>query len=61
LNKIVEQGISDIVGCLSDPIIVFPGGWTPFINPLRNFLAEGDLVRFYTCDSTSGAPFIKRD
>jgi len=27
LNKIVEQGISDIVGCLTDPIIVFPGGW----------------------------------
>jgi len=23
----VEQGISDIVGCLADPIIVFPGGW----------------------------------
>jgi len=27
LNKIAEQGISDIVGCLTDPIIVFPGGW----------------------------------
>jgi len=27
LNKIVEKGISDIVGCLTDPIIVFPGGW----------------------------------
>jgi len=27
LNKTVEQGISDIVGCLADPIIVFPGGW----------------------------------
>jgi len=27
LNKAVEQGISDIVGCLTDPIIVFPGGW----------------------------------
>jgi hypothetical protein len=27
LNKTAEQGISDIVGCLSDPIIVFPGGW----------------------------------
>jgi len=23
----VEQGISDIVGCLTGPIIVFPGGW----------------------------------
>jgi hypothetical protein len=23
----VEKGISDIVGCLTDPIIVFPGGW----------------------------------
>ena len=23
----MEQGISDIVGCLTDPIIVFPGGW----------------------------------
>ena len=27
MNKTVEQGISDIVGCLIDPIIVFPGGW----------------------------------
>jgi len=28
LNKpIVEKGISDIVGALTDPIIVFPGGW----------------------------------
>jgi len=27
LNKAVEEGISDIVGCLTDPIIVFPGGW----------------------------------
>jgi len=27
LNKTVENGISDIVGCLTDPIIVFPGGW----------------------------------
>jgi len=28
LNKpTVEKGISDIVGALSDPIIVFPGGW----------------------------------
>jgi hypothetical protein len=27
LNKTAEQGISDIVGCLTDPIIVFPGGW----------------------------------
>jgi hypothetical protein len=29
LNKAipVEYGISDIVGCLTDPIIVFPGGW----------------------------------
>ena len=23
----VEKGISDIVGCLIDPILVFPGGW----------------------------------
>jgi len=23
----VEKGISDVVGCLTDPIIVFPGGW----------------------------------
>ena len=23
----VEKGISDIVGCLTDPILVFPGGW----------------------------------
>ena len=27
MNKTVEQGISNIVGCLTDPIIVFPGGW----------------------------------
>ena len=27
MNKTVEEGISDIVGCLTDPIIVFPGGW----------------------------------
>jgi hypothetical protein len=27
LNKTVEKGISEIVGCLTDPIIVFPGGW----------------------------------
>jgi len=27
LNNTVEQGISDIVGCLTDPIVVFPGGW----------------------------------
>ncbi len=26
-SKTMEQGISDIVGCLTDPIIVFPGGW----------------------------------
>ena len=23
----IEKGISDIVGALTDPIIVFPGGW----------------------------------
>jgi len=23
----IEKGISDIVGCLTDPILVFPGGW----------------------------------
>lgn len=27
MNKTVEKGISDILGCLTDPIIVFPGGW----------------------------------
>ena len=27
MNKTAEQGIYDIVGCLTDPIIVFPGGW----------------------------------
>ena len=26
-TKNVEKGISDIVGTLTDPIIVFPGGW----------------------------------
>ena len=27
MNSQIEKGISDIVGALSDPIIVFPGGW----------------------------------
>ena len=27
MNNTVEKGISDIVGCLTDPIIVFPGCW----------------------------------
>jgi hypothetical protein len=27
LNKTMEQGISDLVGCLTDPVVVFPGGW----------------------------------
>jgi hypothetical protein len=27
LNNTAEQGISDIAGCLTDRIIVFPGGW----------------------------------
>ena len=27
MNRTMEQGISNIVGCLTDPIIVFPGGW----------------------------------
>jgi len=27
-EKQVEKGISDIVGALTDPIIVFPGGWS---------------------------------
>jgi hypothetical protein len=27
LNSQIEKGISDIVGALTDPIIVFPGGW----------------------------------
>ena len=27
MNKTVEQGISEIVGVFTDPIIVFPGGW----------------------------------
>lgn len=26
-EKQVEKGISDIVGALADPILVFPGGW----------------------------------
>jgi len=34
MAQTMEKGISNIVGCLTDPIIVFPGGWTPFINPL---------------------------
>jgi len=27
LDSTLEKGIDDIVGCLADPIIVFPGGW----------------------------------
>jgi len=27
LNSTIDKGISEIVGCLTDPIIVFPGGW----------------------------------
>ena len=27
MNMPIEKGISDLVGCLTDPIIVFPGGW----------------------------------
>ena len=27
MNTTAEQGISDIVGCLTDPLFVFPGGW----------------------------------
>jgi len=27
LHSQIDKGISDIVGALSDPIIVFPGGW----------------------------------
>ncbi len=27
MNKTAEKGISDIIGCLTDPIVVFPGGW----------------------------------
>jgi len=27
LNNTIEKGISDIVGCLTDPIVIFPGGW----------------------------------
>ena len=26
-EKQIEQGISEMVGALTDPIIVFPGGW----------------------------------
>jgi hypothetical protein len=27
MPKTVEKGISEIVGCLTDPIIAWPGGW----------------------------------
>ncbi len=27
MNTSIEKGISDIVGALADPILVFPGGW----------------------------------
>ena len=26
-NQVIEKGISDVVGALTDPIIVYPGGW----------------------------------
>ncbi len=26
-SNTIEKGISDIVGCLTDPIVVYPGGW----------------------------------
>jgi hypothetical protein len=26
-EKEIEKGISEIVGALTDPIVVFPGGW----------------------------------
>jgi hypothetical protein len=26
-NQKADKGISEIVGCLTDPILVFPGGW----------------------------------
>jgi len=27
MDKTIEKGISEIVGCLTDSILVFPGGW----------------------------------
>jgi len=27
LNKAIDEGISEIVGVFTDPILVFPGGW----------------------------------
>jgi len=27
MAQTIEKGISEIVGCLTDPILVFPGGW----------------------------------
>ena len=27
MNMPIEKGISDLVGCLTDPVFVFPGGW----------------------------------
>jgi len=27
MTQSIEKGISEIVGCLTDPILVFPGGW----------------------------------
>jgi hypothetical protein len=27
LNTSIEKGVDELVGALSDPIIVFPGGW----------------------------------
>ena len=27
MNKVIEKGISDLVGVFTDPVLVFPGGW----------------------------------
>ena len=43
--KTVEKGISEIVGALTDPILVFPGGWgDPLPEWLKNAITLERLV-----------------
>ncbi len=44
-EKQIEKGISDIVGALTDPILVFPGGWGDSIPEwLKNTITMERLV-----------------
>ncbi len=44
-EKQIEKGISEIVGALTDPIIVYPGGWGDTLPDwLRNAITLERLV-----------------